>query len=381
MNNLKSLLVIGVLGVVAYGVYAMLIGQPDRETAQSEADPWDVAPNVELPDDEPGDSRRPILSTDRSDNLPLVQLPENDSPPLAETRRARPDRRERAMPADERGMDEGGIMRSAYNSPRLPGDDSFAGPLPPETAADHAGPFVGADAHREFAGTLSDARLMIDEGRLVESLESLSYWYHHDDLTPQEDRQLMELLDPLAGEVIYSQAHLLERPYEVQPGDSLDRVADAYAVSWQLLAKINGIDDPRHIRQGDLLKVIRGPFNAVVDLTDYTLTLSLRGLYAGRFAIGIGQDQSTPDGTFDVRNKVTNPTYYGRDGVVDANDPSNPLGEHWIDLGNHLGIHGTNDPSTIGRDDSKGCIRLGPQEAEDVFDILTIGSTVVIRRQ
>jgi lipoprotein-anchoring transpeptidase ErfK/SrfK len=58
------------------------------------------------------------------------------------------------------------------------------------------------------------------------------------------------------------------------------------------------------------------------------------------------------------------------------------LGERWIglDSGNQLGIHGTNDPASIGRAESRGCIRLSPTDVDDVYDILSIGSKVVIRR-
>jgi lipoprotein-anchoring transpeptidase ErfK/SrfK len=173
---------------------------------------------------------------------------------------------------------------------------------------------------------------------------------------------------------------MLEDVYSVQPGDTLERVAERYNVPWQLLAKINGIADPQHVRAGDQLKVVRGPFDAMVNLQKYELTLFLRGRYAGRFRIGIGQDQSTPDGEFSVKNKVANPTYYGPNQVIGADDPNNPLGERWIDLGNQIGIHGTNDPRSIGQAESRGCIRLSPGDVEDVYDILSIGSKVVIRR-
>ena len=60
-------------------------------------------------------------------------------------------------------------------------------------------------------------------------------------------------------------------------------------------------------------------------------------------------------------------------------DPNNPLGERWIELGGGMGIHGTNDPQTYQSDGGRGMIRLSPRDAEDVFDIVTVGSQVVIR--
>jgi LysM repeat protein len=231
----------------------------------------------------------------------------------------------------------------------------------------------------DFPLAFNSAQAQLSEGRPVDALESLSIWYGHSGLNAADQQSLLQSLDYLAGAVIYSRQHVLERGYEVQPGDTLDRIAQAYEVPWELLAKINGLSDPQRLRAGDLLKVIHGPFNATIELDQFRLTMWLRGMYAGRFTIGVGQDQSTPTGEFTVLNKVVNPTYYGPQ-VIDADDPTNPLGEHWIDLGNRIGIHGTIEPQTIGRAESRGCIRLLPNEIRDVFDMLAVGSKVTIRK-
>ena len=65
---------------------------------------------------------------------------------------------------------------------------------------------------------------------------------------------------------------------------------------------------------------------------------------------------------------------------MEPDDPENPLGEYWLGLGDHIGIHGTNDPSTIGRAASRGCIHLGDSEIEEVFSLLSTGSKVLIRK-
>jgi LysM repeat protein len=269
--------------------------------------------------------------------------------------------------------------------PGAPGGQSpldTSGPRASLTPAgiDANSPPPAADPHAEFLKTYATVQVMLNQNRLADAHLELSQWYDNPQLSPSEQQQVNDLLDQLAGTVVYSRQNLLEDVYSVQPGDSLERIAERYNVPWQLLAKINGIADPRYVRSGDQLKVVRGPFDAVVNLQKCELTLFLRGRYAGRFRIGIGQDQSTPEGEFSVKNKVANPTYYGPQGVVDANDPNNPLGERWVDLGNQIGIHGTNDPSSIGRAESRGCIRLSPPDVEDVYDILSIGSKVVIRR-
>lgn len=234
----------------------------------------------------------------------------------------------------------------------------------------------------DFESAWQQVQWLLDQNRLVEAHMALSRWYF-DPRVPQ-DRwpQIIALLDQLAGTVIYAvDQHLLEPAYEVQPGDTLDRVAQHYQVPWQLLAKVNGVADPARLPAGQRLKVLRGPFSGVVEVSNFEMTLWLNGLYAGRFLVGVGEDQTTPIGQFQVLSKVQNPTYYGPDGsVIDSGDPQNPLGEHWIDLGQHIGIHGTNDEQTVGRAESRGCIRLSNRDVVDVFDILSVGSTIVVRR-
>ncbi len=121
-----------------------------------------------------------------------------------------------------------------------------------------------------------------------------------------------------------------------------------------------------------------GPGGSDLDVLE--LTLSLQGRYAGRFKIGKGNDRPQLEGSYTVREKMIGPTYYGRDGAVASNDPNNPLGKHWIGLENRVGIHGTNDPNNVGTVDGRGSVCLGDRDVEDVFDILTVDSRVIIRR-
>lgn len=179
---------------------------------------------------------------------------------------------------------------------------------------------------------------------------------------------------------IYSapQPHYL-KPYEVQPGDQLRLIARRYEVPWEYLAGLNRID-PRKIRPGQKLKVIKGPFGAVVDLGDFALTVHAHGYFVRRYPVGIGRDGASPIGKFRVQEKLVNPTYYGPDGVIAADNPDNPLGERWIGIGDSYGIHGTIEPDSIGRAESRGCIRMHAEHVAEVYDLLSVGSEVLIRR-
>jgi LysM repeat protein len=166
----------------------------------------------------------------------------------------------------------------------------------------------------------------------------------------------------------------------IQQGDRLEAIAKKYQLSWEYLAKLNRTE-PRRIQIGQKLKVLKGPFGAVVDLNDFALTIHLQGYFVKRYEVCIGKDGSSPIGKFSVLNKVENPPYTGPDGkVIAADDPRNPLGERWIDLGESYGIHGTIDPDSIGKAESRGCIRLRDQDIIEVYNFLVKGSEVVIRK-
>lgn len=264
----------------------------------------------------------------------------------------------------------------------------YAGPSavgPPEPDNDRGGPRDEAD--QAFERLMDQVSRELDAGRLAEAHEVLSRFYFQPGLTPQQSRQVAELLDQLAGTVIYSRQSLLEPLYVVRPGDTLQSIAERYDVPPALLANINGIRDPRGPQPGQELKVVRGPFHAVVHLADHELILMLGKLYAGRFRIAVGRDQPNLEGAYVVADKGVGPTYYGPDGATfDEHDPRNPLGNLWLGLGQRvgqatrIGIHGTNDPQNIGRDAPRGNIGLDQRDVEDVYGILSVGSRVIIQR-
>lgn len=181
--------------------------------------------------------------------------------------------------------------------------------------------------------------------------------------------------------LIYTSAdRLFEAPVQVQPGDTLSGIAERYQLTWQYLARLNRTA-PERLQAGQQLKVLQGPFSAVVDLDDYALTIHAHGWFVQRYQIGIGKDHRTPVGEFVVEEKLENPVWYNPDGgQMEADDPANPLGEFWLGLGNHIGIHGTIDPESIGSARSRGCIHLADPDIEEVYHLLRVGSKVLIRR-
>ncbi|WP_231615832.1 L,D-transpeptidase family protein [Novipirellula artificiosorum] len=248
---------------------------------------------------------------------------------------------------------------------------------------------TGAVAGSEFPGGPSKPNLGLTNAirtadqqyasdQRKEALTTLSLFYNTPDLSVSERSELLGRLDPLAAEVIYSKRHLLEQAYRVGHHETLMQIAVRYEVPWQLLANINGIEDPITVLPGTELKVVRGPFRAEVNLSSKELTLFLGDLYAGRFPIAIGNDPSPKPGTFTVQDKQSERTYYGASGgTIPSGNPNNPYGNLWLDLGSQLCIHGS--PYAT-KPSEQGCISVAADYADDLYGILTQGSSVTIRR-
>jgi lipoprotein-anchoring transpeptidase ErfK/SrfK len=105
------------------------------------------------------------------------------------------------------------------------------------------------------------------------------------------------------------------------------------------------------------------------------------------FHVATGQAAyPTPQGRFQIVVKYRNPTWYpptydswaqGLSPVPPG--PSNPLGTRWMGLSaSGVGIHGTNNPASIGYSVSHGCIRMQVPDSEWLFDHVDIGTTVFI---
>jgi L,D-transpeptidase ErfK/SrfK len=105
------------------------------------------------------------------------------------------------------------------------------------------------------------------------------------------------------------------------------------------------------------------------------------------FPIGVGgAEWRTPTGNFKVIEKSVRPTWFVPPVLREKYrvksippGPDNPLGDYWIGLGNTgYGIHGTNNPWSVGRPVTLGCIRLYPEDIQYFFNMVGIGTSVKI---
>ncbi|MGC4053198.1 MAG: L,D-transpeptidase [Paludibaculum sp.] len=93
--------------------------------------------------------------------------------------------------------------------------------------------------------------------------------------------------------------------------------------------------------------------------------------------VAVGKSTTpSPSGTFEIVNRIPNPTWYGPNKVVGPGK-TNPVGTRWMGLSaKGYGIHGTNRPDSIGKAASKGCIRMRNEDVEELFELVHVGATV-----
>jgi hypothetical protein len=217
--------------------------------------------------------------------------------------------------------------------------------------------------------------------------------------TPEEQARIREHLTRIADETILSARRLDNDPlvdsYTVPKGDNFVAIGKRCSVPPGVLMQINGISDARRLGEGQNIKLLKGPFHVKIDTSDFRMDVYLQDLYVRSYPVALGAEGRTPLGVWRVKNRLENPTYYPPAGakdkkVIAADDPKNPLGEHWIGLEGiegeavgqvGYGIHGTIEPETIGKAVSLGCVRMRNQDVAMVYSMLQPGqSTVTTQR-
>lgn len=255
---------------------------------------------------------------------------------------------------------------------------------PPITPVPTAPTASGAAPAATFAASWPAIQAALDKNDLKQAHQLLSKWHGDETLSPADAQKVETLLGQLAGTVIYSNEHRLEPARVVKQGESLESIAKEYNVPWQLLAKINSIAAPEQLRPGQELKVVRGPFSAVVDLHRNELTLEVDGRYAGTFNVTVPPGSPVVEGQWAVDQKVagqpnavapvaytTPPATADRAIVLRSAAAVQPGGPTLAITSGHSATPPS--PGAV-------AIQVAPQDAEDLSDILSIGSRVIVRK-
>lgn len=166
--------------------------------------------------------------------------------------------------------------------------------------------------------------------------------------------------------------------YEIKPADTLTKIAKEFNTTTDLIMKSNNLSSDR-ILPGRKIKVWIVPFSIFIDKSQNLLILKSEEEIIKTYVVSTGENNSTPVGNFKITTKLINPTWFKAGAVVPPGSPENILGSRW--LGFNLpgyGIHGTTEPSSLGKQVTQGCVRMLNSEIEELYTLVPIGTEVTI---
>lgn len=113
-------------------------------------------------------------------------------------------------------------------------------------------------------------------------------------------------------------------------------------------------------------RYVKVSYSITVNTKQHTLTLFLDGKVYKVYPVAVGKPSTpTPKGNFRIMNKQMN--------------PGGPYGVRWMGLNSPgIGIHGTNNPASIGKSVSHGCIRMQNDAVTELYNLVPIGTPVKI---
>ncbi|MBN1645494.1 L,D-transpeptidase [Candidatus Woesearchaeota archaeon] len=141
---------------------------------------------------------------------------------------------------------------------------------------------------------------------------------------------------------------------------------------------------------------LAGQPRIIIDISDRQMTVYDKKTIIATYPVGVGSEEfPTPRGEFEIQNIVKNPVWYPNpeytwlsqtarnyikeNGCISYGHELNPLRGYWIGLTGGTGIHGTNQPWTIGYADSHSCIRMLEQDINDLARLVCTETKVTIK--
>jgi len=205
---------------------------------------------------------------------------------------------------------------------------------------------------------------------------------------PALQRHIENRLAPVNIALVLSPQPMPEKEdYLVKRGDSLGAIANRFGTTVALIQKNNRTANPNLIKIGDRLRVFTGKFELLANKTTHEMVVLMNGEFFKRYKVGTGVYGRTPVGTFAVREKIAEPTWWPPDGrEVPFGHKDNILGTRWMSVRatgdtpdvRGYGIHGTWEPDSVGKASSAGCLRMINAEVEELFVYIPIGTPLRI---
>lgn len=189
------------------------------------------------------------------------------------------------------------------------------------------------------------------------------------------------------GQPVYAQpiavAHALEDEPLTQP-----QLAPRGGLRDRAPAPIQSEFDPRFEKQEIAYNGPHGAGTVVIDTPNRYLYLVQGNGRALRYGIGVGRPGFEWAGAKTISMKREWPDWRPPEQMLKrrpdlprhmAGGPDNPLGARAMYLGSSLyRIHGTNEPETIGRAVSSGCIRMRNEDVVDLYQRVRVGTRVIV---
>ena len=180
---------------------------------------------------------------------------------------------------------------------------------------------------------------------------------------------------------------------------ALEALGEKFHASPKLLQKLNPGKDFNQVGQDIVVPNVEEHAHLpkaakiIVDKSDLTVTLvDATGKVLGQFPASAGSEHDPlPLGNWKVQGIAKNPVFHYNPNLFwDADPthakakippgPNNPVGVTWIDLSKeHYGIHGTPEPSKIGKTQSHGCIRLTNWDVTTVSQAIAAGVPAILQ--
>ncbi|MDQ0229524.1 L,D-transpeptidase family protein [Metabacillus malikii] len=161
--------------------------------------------------------------------------------------------------------------------------------------------------------------------------------------------------------------------HTVSQGETLTIIAANYRIPIQQLVAANQLSNLNMLYVGQKITIPTLPdpemipYTIHISVSNRRLVLQHSGQVIKDYPIAVGSMvTATPIGDFVIVNRQPN--------------PGGPYGSMWLSLSKlHYGIHGTNNPSSIGKAVSHGCIRMHNQDVNDLAALVPNGTRVFIR--
>lgn len=121
---------------------------------------------------------------------------------------------------------------------------------------------------------------------------------------------------------------------------------------------------------GAFAPMTQRPLEVIVDKASHRLAVVSGDVLLRNYEVGLGGER-TPEGTFYITEKVRDPN--GTD--------QGKFGSRGMTLSDSdYGIHGTDKPGSMGKDESLGCVRMTKEDIEELYDLVPLGTKVTITK-